>query len=401
MTLRSFLTGDVTLFFSGGDPAVLLDLVTKAGLSPRSPFLCDNGLSFSLPPASVKRLPTVLRKKGGRFRIQKKSGLPFLLKKSLSRRGLWVGFFLTVLSAFLLSSFIWTVEITGLSPDTAEKVRSFLSDHGLHSGVPASSVDPVELRSLLLEEIDELDWAAVNLLGSRAWIQAMEASPIPQTEYLSRNLPSDLVAAKSGYLLESRITLGETLILPGSAVSEGDVLVSHIIHGIVPGTKELSGAVRFVHASGVAIARTAGRVSAVLPFTRLEKLPTGESFTRNHLLFPQRTNFFLKNYGIPYTLCDKIEERYPLTLPGGQELPVWLSKSRYEAFSLMTVEIPDEEAEVFLKAMITRQLLSEAKDGCIESLQTTLRSEGNRWRMDADYIMTEDIGRVVPVDPDP
>jgi len=401
MTFRAFLYGDVTLSFTGGHSASLLDSLAKNGISPRLPELIPGGIRFSLPPASVKRLRPLLKGTGFLPHIEKKAGLPFLLKKAFSRRGLWVGGLSVLLSAFLLSSFIWTVDITGVSPGTAEKIRSYLSDHGLSVGVYTSSVDPVALRSLLLENIDELDWVAVNLLGSRAWIQAVETVPMIETEYLSRHIPSDLVAAKSGYLLESRITLGETLITPGNAVSAGEVLVSHIVHGIIPGTHELSGVERHVHASGVCIARTQGKVSAVMPLFSLRKCPDGQSYTHKELLIAQRSNFFFKNYGIPYALCDKIEERYPLTLPGGQELPLSLLKSRYEAYSIEEIQVSREEAEAFLKSLITRQLLTEARDGVIESLQVVLYREENRWRMDADYTMTEDIGRVVPVTPDP
>ncbi|MBO4406981.1 MAG: sporulation protein YqfD, partial [Clostridia bacterium] len=193
-------------------------------------------------------------------------------------------------------------------------------------------------------------------------------------------------------LLSLLVYRGETVLSPGVAVNPGDVIASHEVHGVIPGTKELSGAVRFVHARGEAIARIEGKLSAVMPKTRLQKRYTGRETRENLLFFAETPIFFLKPYGIPYARCDTIRNRVDLSLPAGRLLPFFRVETVSSEYETELIPVARDEAYEMLSELADRTLLRGAKDGKLEELSCRIREDGDLWRLDADYIMTEDIG---------
>ena len=386
----------------GHDPERLPERLLACGIPFRDPERSGKeALRLTLSPRAFRRMRREIRGMGFRVHILKKEGLPFALAGLRKRWGLWCGLLLAALLLILGSSFVWTVEVTGVDRAAAGRITAFLASEGLSPGAFRGSLDPAELKSRLLIALDELDFAAVNLLGCRAKIDARASSPPPDAGLSTASLPADLVAGKSGVLLALRIREGETILSPGRAVEPGDVIASHEVHGVIPGTNELSGAVRHVHARGEAIARLEGKLTAVMPKTRLRKVYTGRKYRENLLFFAGRPIFFWKPYGIPYARCDTIRNKVDLSLPAGRLLPFRNAVARYTAFLPEERAVARDEAYQELSGLMERTLLAGAKDAALEELAARLTEEEDRWRLDADYIITEDIGEERLVTPLP
>ncbi|MBR4867096.1 MAG: sporulation protein YqfD [Clostridia bacterium] len=395
MTLRGFLQGTLEVQ-AVGNVEVFLSHAAREELYFSLPTRLDDlTLRFSVSPKSYKKLRLPARRAGVRLHLLRKRGLPFLLRPLRHRFGLWAGLFAVLLLLILSTAFLWTVEVEGVSPATSSLIRETLSDHGLRPGSLQNRQDAEHLRRMLLMEIDCLDFAAVNLYGSRAVVVATEAAPLPESEYPEISTPADLVACKDGYLLETRIHRGEQLIFPGSAVRAGEIIASHLVHGIVPGTKEFSGTVRYEHAHGVVLARTYGQISMVMPKDLLQKVHDGREFTQNRFFFAERPIFFSSGYGNSTLECDKIEERLDLSLPGGNLLPIARRTVTHRPYQLIPGTVSREEALVCMGSYLKEYLVSSATDGLLEEFQATLTEEDSLWRLDAEYFMTEDIGKVV------
>ncbi len=298
-----------------------------------------------------------------------------------------------------MTFFLWSTEVTGVSPETARRILSFLSREGLHTGAFLPKLDAEELKSRLLIGLDELDWAAVNIRGVKAVVQAGESPPKPEDHTLSPSSPADLVAGKDGVVLYTNILRGEQLVFPGAAVKKGEIIASHEVHGVVPGTKEFSGAVRYVHAAGEVIARREGHIAAVLPSARLSRAYTGREYTEKRLYFADFPIKFSKSYGNPYGNSDIIKRRSEVYLPGGRALPIALEKTRMTEYDPVPCPLPAERAAEELRCAIEAYLLSGAESGQIEALDCVLSEEEGFFRMDAEYIITEDIGEEILYSP--
>ena len=398
--IRLFLAGSLLVSLRGGDAERFFARAAQAGLPLFDPVrITGDAFRFRVAARRFAALRPIARHTGVRLHILKKEGLPFLLRPLIARPGLWGGFagFLSLL--YLLSFFLWSVEVTGVSPETARRITSFLAENGLHTGAFLPLLDAVELKSRMLISLDELDWAAVNLRGTRALVEAVESAPKPEDQSLQSAVPADLVAKKDGVILETIIYRGEQLIFSGAAVKKGDIIASHEVHGIVPGTKELSGAVRAVHAAGEVIARREGHITAYLPATRFSKVYTGQEFTQKRLFFADIPIKFSRTYGNPYSNSDIIRSRHDLTLPGGRALPLALEETRMTAYTLAPAPFPGSLAAEEMQRALEAYLLSSAEKGHIEELRCVLTQAEGLWRLDADYTMTEDIGEAVTVSP--
>lgn len=397
MNLHDFFCGEI-LVRATGNVEAFLSAAAHDGLFLRLPQRNEDlSLCFFASPRLYRKLRFPARRTGVRLHLLRKRGLPFILRPYRYRIGLWLGFIFLLCLLILSSAFIWTVEIGGVCPKTAAAIRETLADHGLRPASLKNRIDAEHLRRILLIEIDSLDWAAVNLYGSRAIVAATEAVPLPETEYDAINHPSDLVAGKDGYILDTRIHQGEQLVFPGAAVCEGEIIASHMVHGTIPGSKELSGVLHYVHAHGTVFARTHGSISMVMPKKIQRKSYDEKYFTQNRYFFAERPIFFSSGYGIPAMKCDKIEERFELSLPGGVLLPVTRRTVTLQPYHLTPDTVSDEEALVCMEAYLKAYLISSAKEGLLEEFHSSLTEESSLWRLDAEYFMTEDIGKVVPL----
>ena len=392
LILTDFITGRLLVFLRGGDAERFFSLCVRKQIPLSAPAPADGGFRFFLPCRAFSSLRPLARRTGVRLHILKKEGLPFLLRPLKARPGLWGGGLLALGILYALSFFLWSVEVTGVSPGTARLILSSLSEKGLHTGAFLPSIDPVDLKSRLLIELDELDWVAVNLRGTHAQILAVESPPKPSNQSLSAAAPADLIAKKNGVILDTHILRGEQLIFRGAAVQKGEIIASHEVHGVIPGSKELSGAVRYVHAAGEVIARTEGDVAVYMPSSRLTKRFTGREYTENRLFFAGIPIKFSKSYGNPYGNSDIIKTRLDLSLPGGRALPVALEKTQSTEFTLVSAPFPGTLAAEEMQRALENYLLARAEKGNIEEISCVLSEADGLWRLDAHYIMTEDIG---------
>ena len=98
----------------------------------------------------------------------------------------------------------------------------------------------------------------------------------------------------------------------------------------------------------------------------------------------------MKPYGIPYARCDTIRNRVDLSLPAGRLLPFSRVETVSSEYETELIPVARDEAYEMLSELAERTLLRGAKGGKLEELSCRIREDGDLWRLDADYIMTED-----------
>lgn len=86
------------------------------------------------------------------------------------------------------------------------------------------SLDERSIANRTLMELEELSFLSVNLRGIRAEVVVRESDPAPEVE--PTGVASDLIAEKSGVILDLHALAGQPLVGEGDTVEAGDVLVS-------------------------------------------------------------------------------------------------------------------------------------------------------------------------------
>lgn len=311
-----YIFGYVLFTGHGGFPERFLNLCVKYHIPLWD--LESHGESFSgkTSVGAYKRIRPVAYRSGVRVRISEKHGLPFFSARNKKRVGLLCGVVVSALLIAVLSGHIWTIEVSGNTEIPTETILETAEAMGLHVGVRRSRISSEELADGLLENLDTLSWAAVNIDTCKAVIEVREA--IEQPEILDTVTPSNIIAAEDGILTKIEVFSGTAALPVGSAVLKGDLLVAGVVQNL-DNSETLKGAQGKVYA----------RVERNLLFT----VPT-EPFLQCNGVQERKTLFF---FGLKLPLSPDLGENAYQTAAylsnGNTALPVGILYDRKMSFS--------------------------------------------------------------------
>nr|WP_294466129.1 sporulation protein YqfD [uncultured Sellimonas sp.] len=222
-----YIRGYVRIRITGYSPERFLNLckyrkIPVWGLTPGR-----NCYDMNLTIDGMKKLKPILRKTGTSLRIMEKRGLPFFLFRNRKRKIFFAGAAGCVLLVYILSLFVWNIEISGNHVRTDETILAFLREQDIHCGMPASSVDCAGIARMIRRQYDDVIWVSASLTGSRIQIEIKENSDSREVEERDEETEgTDLIAEKDGVVREIITRSGVPMVHAGDEVKAGDILVS-------------------------------------------------------------------------------------------------------------------------------------------------------------------------------
>ena len=231
-----------------------IDFKAYGGLADRFLNLCTrekiplwnikniNGNIFARTTASgYLSLKNPAKKSGMKLIALNKSGLKFFLARNKSRLGILIGAIAFSLIMTILSQFVWSISVVGNTTIDNDYILTTLEKHGVRVGAKISDIDAKDTAQLLVDEIENLSWAAVNRKGSVVVLEVREKVVAPQI--YDDKTPTNVVANDDGVIMSIDVLYGTEEVKPGWAVTKGDLLIS----GVVSHT---DGKEVFIHADG-------------------------------------------------------------------------------------------------------------------------------------------------------
>lgn len=274
----SYFIGYLVVIIEGQFPEKVINMALTRGI-----FLWDirqigEGkilLKVRLP--GFKPLRHLIRDSGCRMKIYQRRGFPFRAKKIRNRQGLILGSILFFLTLYVLSSFIWFIEVTGVEDLTVEEVKEMALKQGLKKGVLIKNITIDEIEEKMKEENPKLAWVGIEIRGTKVTIKVAEKILLPETE---DNLAGHLIARKSGVIEEMLVLLGTPLVKEGEVVEKGQILIAGLIYPQLElqddGTYIAAGEPEQVKARGVVRARVNHRINSPWPIQEVKKKLTGK-----------------------------------------------------------------------------------------------------------------------------
>ncbi|MDE7218483.1 MAG: sporulation protein YqfD [Oscillospiraceae bacterium] len=385
--LVNLVKGEVTGRVESGFPERVLNLCAEYGivfwdLRWTSPV----EFTFTMNRRDWKRLRRLSRRIDCDMTAVGWRGTPFFLGRIRHRYGLWVTLGACVALLFWGSFFIWDFEIEGNETVSQQEILRALDKCGVGFGTYGFNVDSSQLRNYVLLEIPELSYIAVNVRGCRAYVQVRERIPAP--EIISKREPGNTVAAKDALITAIQPWDGQKMVLPGTTVEEGQLLISGVVQDNVTG-------IRYLRGMGKVYGRTWYHLQCRVPLTVQEKAYTGvEKVRRAVLVGKKRWNLYFSS-SILGDACDKITTWDEWELPGGVALPVTMVTEMLRYYETVERERSQEEALALADMVLTARLDGYVEEG--EVLSRELTSEV----VDGDLLVTlsaeceEQIGRLV------
>ena len=298
---------------------------------------------------NFSRLREIVRKTDSTVIIASKHGFPFFVK-NIKRRKL---FFVCLMSLFvfiyIITSFIWMIEIVGVKTVDAEKVMKHLYSEGLKEGVLKGKLDRRHIENRILINMPEISWIGIQIKGTKAIVEVVEKREEPQI--ISRSDACDIVASKDGVISKILTLNGDPMVKDGDTVRKGQKLVTGTI--VREGHE-----VRLVHSMAVISARTWYDAAEEIPLQQIEYKPTGRVETQYKLKvlnkeFSRRKSIKYKDYN------EFVDTRNIITF-GDYVFPVKLIVYRFEELSqnpkILSVDEAKKRCEERLNAQIKLQI---------------------------------------------
>ncbi len=341
--LLKFILGYIVISARGAGVEKLINLAVSRGILLWDLQNLKDRAIFKTYPDNFFLLRPLSRKTRCSLQIEKKRGLPFLLARLKKRRGLLLGFFCFVIILYILSNFIWFIEIKGHENVPEEAILAAARELGLVPGTLKRNFDFPALEMEFLLVCHELSWVGLQMQGTKLTIEVEEEIISLQDVW---GISSDLVASRDG-LIEDVLTLvGEAKVVPGEIVIKDQVLISGVLTGEHAGrvddlTEE--GVVRQdVRARGEVWARVWYEFFSTVSLTEIMREKTGDLATGFSLRFDDR-KFSFGQKRSPYRNYARKTIKYRLKWRN-LAVPVEFIRVNYYELIITTQELTREEA---------------------------------------------------------
>lgn len=176
---------------------------------------------------NYRKLQVIARKMHINLKIRKKYGIPFILHRYRKRIGILIGVILSGLFMFIMSQFLWSIEIHGAERINPTDLIRFMSEMNIKPGVIRRGIDVKNIERAALLKFNDISWISINICGSRANVEIKECTLPPQQ--IDEKEPCNIVASKSGWIKYMEVYDGQKVIDMNNFVYKGQLIVSGII----------------------------------------------------------------------------------------------------------------------------------------------------------------------------
>ena len=226
LALIRYLQGYLQIRITGYSPERFLNLCSHKqlylwGLEPQK-----NSYNMYITVQEFRKLKPIIRKTGTKVTIVKRIGLPFFFHKYRKRKLFFGGAVFCALMIYILSLFIWEIEILGNLTRTDETVIEFLQETKVRHGMWKKDVDCERIVKNIRKEFDDIIWVSAHVQGTKLYIHVRENADTFETDVAQEEKPCDIIAEKDGTIVSIVTRKGVPLVKAGDQVKAGDVLVT-------------------------------------------------------------------------------------------------------------------------------------------------------------------------------
>lgn len=385
----NLLKGEVTGRIESGFPERVLNLCAEYGIVFWDlRWESAVAFTFTMTRRDWRRLRKLSRRLDCEMTAGSWRGAPFFLGRLRRRYALWITLGICSVLLFYGSFFIWDFQIEGNVTVSDQEILRALDKHGVSFGTYGYAVKSSTLRNFILLDIPELSYIAVNVKGCRAYVQVRENIPAPTL--VSELGPGNTVAAKDALITAVQPWEGEKQVLPGTTVTEGQLLISGVVENDYSG-------VRYLRGMGKVYGRTWYTLRCQVPLTELEKAYTGEEATRRAVLLgKKRCNLYFSS-SFSGDTYDKIVNWNQCKLPGDIPLPVTVVTETLRGFELVETRRSQEEALALADTILTARLGQCVEDGQVLSRELTAQVVEDTLLVTLTAECEEQIGKFVEI----
>ena len=348
LTLWHYLRGYVIIRVSGFSVERFVNLAALRGIYIWDIKPNKNAVIMRVSPQGFKELKECARKTKCHYKIMDRRGLPFLLDRCKHRKVYTAGVFFFVAVLYVLSSFIWTVTVTGNSRISTQDILSFCSEQGLAAGKLKMTTDTKKVTDSLILKFEDISWVAISTKGTKVAITIVET--IPKTEIVDRETPCSIIADKACIIESISVSAGTPLVKAKDVVEKGDMLVSGTLS-----IKDMDTEVgrKYVRSLAKIKGRCVYIIENTMPLTYINKVKTGNITKDNSIVLGDYILDFIAPR-VKFQLYDKKEKEVKEFKIGDYVLPFKILCTEYEEYTEEEKNRTEEEAKAEINSLLLK-----------------------------------------------
>lgn len=407
MKFWSFVIGYVTLLVEGAGLEKFLNMAVSRGIYLWDIVWLDpQKIRLKVRISAIRALRHIARRTHCRFHIQAKEGLPFTAARFKKRQMMVLGAVVCLLGLYLMSSFIWFVEIEGNKQVSKEDILKSAEVAGLQMGTFKNNVNTDKITKLILTDIPRLSWVGVEITGTKAIIRVAEKTirePVDDS-------PAHIVAAKAGLIKEILVLEGMPVIQEGETVSTGEILISGIVQPVVPPEEQPDAdgdgrpdspqelpQPRFVRAQGMVRARIWYEGYGESPIISTGVRKTGRQARMVSIKILDKEIFLKGSRKNPFQSFERVRTAKRLPVWRNIRIPVEIVTTEYYETRAYRENLGRRNALTAAKAAAREQLRKQLAKGArilAENIEEIKTKDRNLVRIKVLTETLEDIGKV-------
>jgi similar to stage IV sporulation protein len=333
------LGGFISLCLKGNNLEKIINLALARGIYIWDIKRDGNHIYLKVRTSGYEAFKSIADEHHYELQILQRQGLPFYKTVMKRRMGLIGGGVLLILVLYLMSSFVWFVQVSGNNKVDRNRILLTAARYGVYVGAAKWDFSRTEVEEAMLRELSEIAYIQCDIKGVKANIKVVEKI-LPD---LNVELPCHMIAARDGVVEDLLVLDGQATVKKGDVVAKGDILISGIVlppaHKTGEGTPPTQAAPYHVRARGQVKARTWYEGYGECKLKTEEKVFSGKEITKIYL---ERLGkqFIIKGRGEnPFAIFEQSEKVWHSPLGNWS-----IYKVKIKEQTIKTTELSEKEA---------------------------------------------------------
>ena len=389
----NFLLGYVIIEVRGFGIERFLNMMIYNGIPMWDMKKTTGGVRFKVHVGNYGSIRKFAKKTKCRFKIANKFGCPFFIYKHRKKKLYAVGVMIFVFIIYIMSSFIWLIEVEGNSRISSADILAFCEEMKFKEGTYKYAVDTDDIEMQLKERFPDIAWVNMDIDGTLATIKITETLPPVK---ISNNSEASDIAAKTNAVIDSiTVKSGTALVRVGDTVVSGETIVT----GVLTVKDDETGIIKKeVRAEADILGKYTKKMEFDVPMTFLSKKFTGNTYISYDIKIADNIfslNFIKKEKS--FKNYDTISSEEQLYAGEKYPLPIYFIKNIYNEYYTEEIKRSEQEAKNIAEKKINEVLMTSlSKDAEIISCEKKYSVNKNILNVCAYADILENIGNEIP-----
>lgn len=349
--LFHWLRGYLLIKMKGKSPERFINLCSNRKIYIWNLKNVEGNYEFNVMLKDYKKMSPLAKKTRTIPYIKKKIGLPFFTHHYKKRKAFAAGILIFCIALYILSLYIWDIQLLGGHFYTQEAMIKFLMQNNIYTGIQKQNIDCQDIEELIRGTYKDIGWVSAEIKGTRLIIKITETKmPAPA---IVASEPCHIIANKDCIITKMVTRTGTPQVDLGSVVKKGDILVSGIVN--IVGDYEEEIVKKPVIADADIIGKTYYDYSDTFSLNYIKKQYSGNNKKGYELsLLLKKINLY--NPSNHYDKYDIIVNKFMLHLNKNFYLPIEYSVIKYLEYTEIQKKYTQDEAEEIAEERLKRYL---------------------------------------------